>query len=179
VASTRGAGSLGIGISPGGYGGVAASRGYSGIGPAKGLSTTALGQTTTGLPITTGSILRFVEDGSRGADYSLPPSLRPVFLGEVLSRPERPRSLGALQGRPGTPVRIVQACRARIGWAGQRYGAVRVDAVSAGPPRLQRNGARVAPIAVRIVYERGGRVQVKQSAAMCHVNMAGHVTAIR
>ena len=44
---------------------------------------------------------------------------------------------------------------------------------------FQRNGAQVAPIAVRIVYERGGLRPSQANAAMCHVNMAGHVTAIR
>jgi hypothetical protein len=177
VAGTSGAGSLGVSLSPGAFGGGAASRGYPGA--AGGRGTPTAGQSPTGLSSTTGSVLHPVEDGSRGADDSLPPSLRPVFLGEVFVRPERPRAPGMLPVRPGTPAGMVQACRARIGQAGQRYGAVRVEAVSAGPPRLQRNGVRVAPINVRIVYERGGRVQVRQSAAMCHVNVAGRVTAIR
>ena len=177
VAGTSGAGSLGVGLSPGAFGGGAASRGYPGAAGGRGAPTA--GQSPTGLSSTTGSVLHLVEDGSRGADDSLPPSLRPVFLGEVFVRPERPRAPGVLPVRLGTPAGMVQACRARIGQAGQRYGAVRVEAVSAGPTRLQRNGIRVAPINVRIVYERGGRVQVRQSAAMCHVNVAGRVTAIR
>jgi hypothetical protein len=174
-------GSSGPGQGGGRPGGGIGGTGSSGaVGRSDGLSTGAggLGGPSLGAS-TTGSLQRSLEEGPRGADESLPRSLTPVFLGAVFSPPERLRSLGALRGRPGTPVSMVQACRARIGRAGQRYGAVRVDAVGAGPTRLRRNGVRVAPIEVRIVYERGGHVEVRQSAAMCHVSADGRVTAIR
>ncbi|MER8377731.1 hypothetical protein NKH82_21390 [Mesorhizobium sp. M0915] len=108
----------------------------------------------------------------------LPPVLRPSKAGGSDSTKGYPfGSLGPLTARPGTPVAVVQACRAAIMAAATPLGAVRVHAVSAGALR-QLRGARTAPIEVRIDYARKGGIEVRQAQVSCRLDASGRVTAI-
>jgi hypothetical protein len=64
---------------------------------------------------------------------------------------ELPRPLPRVAG---VPRGAVDACRDTIAAQAVRYGAVRVEAASAGSLRRARNGMTQAPIAARIVYAR-------------------------
>jgi hypothetical protein len=61
----------------------------------------------------------------------------------------------------------------------RRVGAVRVDVASAGRQRSERNGTLVAPLEVRIVYERSGAAQVRQATVTCQIAPTGQVVALR
>jgi hypothetical protein len=57
-------------------------------------------------------------------------------------------------------------------------GAVQVDAVSAGAPTLSRGGILGAPIEARIVYARGGAMQVREARVTCRLDARGRVVAL-
>lgn len=59
------------------------------------------------------------------------------------------------------------------------YGAVRVDAASAGTANRTRDGGFTAPITVRVVYARANTSQTRQSRIACQLNSAGAVVALR
>ncbi|HLM41757.1 MAG TPA: hypothetical protein VK434_19445 [Microvirga sp.] len=89
-------------------------------------------------------------------------------------------SLGApLVPRIGTPVQIVEACRTSIASAAVPYGAVRVDAASAGRLNPTPDGGIMAPVQVRVVYARAKTSQMRQSRVTCQLNAAGAVVALR
>ena len=81
--------------------------------------------------------------------------------------------------RPGTPLEVVQSCRQSIVAAAVPYGAVYVDAASAGQPRRSATGILAAPIEVRIIYSRQGGREVRQSRTTCRLNATGTVVALR
>jgi len=85
--------------------------------------------------------------------------------------------LVSLKAKPGTPPKVVSACRAAIVSAATPLGAVRVSAVSAGPMR-QRNAGLAAPIEVRINYALRSGVQVRQAKVLCRLDAAGKVIAV-
>jgi hypothetical protein len=76
---------------------------------------------------------------------------------------------------PGVPASAVAACRRTIAGEARALGAVQVDAVSAGAPRTERGGLTGAPIVARIVYARGGQMQVRQARINCQINAQGRV----
>jgi hypothetical protein len=169
-------GSSSAGTGGSGVGNSASSRGGTGAG--LGSSVGALGGPTfgheTGL-----SLGHAVHEGRGGGEVSLPPSLSPV--GRVmLSWPEQPRALEPLRSRPpGMAPRTVRACRTAIVAGARRHGAVRVDVASAGPTRSRPTGALMAPIEVRIVYERKGQAEVRQARVTCQLDATGQVFALR
>jgi hypothetical protein len=120
--------------------------------------------------------MRFQERGDTEPylPSSLMPSARTVFV--ALRRME---AMEPLQAQPGTSADTVRTCRNSVVRASRPYGAIRVDAASAGPIRRMRNGAFAAPIEVRVVYENEGRIQIRQSTATCHLNGSGEVVALR
>lgn len=85
--------------------------------------------------------------------------------------------MAPLQAKPGIPPAVVRACRTAIASAAAPLGAVRVQAVSAGPLQ-QRRGALTARIEVRIHYARQGGVEVRQARVGCRLDAAGRVTAV-
>jgi hypothetical protein len=80
--------------------------------------------------------------------------------------------------RPGVPSQTVSACRSSIAAEAAQLGAVRVDAVSAGVPTGLRGGAVGAPIMARVVYARGGKMQVREAQITCRLNAQGRVVAL-
>jgi hypothetical protein len=115
---------------------------------------------------------------------ALPLSLVPLREGSEDSNNQPRRQgtagLGApLVPRIGTPVQIVEACRTSIASAAVPYGAVRVDAASAGRLNATPDGGIMAPVQVRVVYARAKRSQMRQSRVACQLNAAGAVVALR
>ncbi|HEX2135526.1 MAG TPA: hypothetical protein VHG30_06395 [Microvirga sp.] len=78
----------------------------------------------------------------------------------------------------GVPRGAVDACRDTIAAQAVRYGAVRVEAASAGSLRRARNGMTQAPIAARIVYARSNELQVRQARVDCRLNVNNQVVAL-
>ncbi|MBZ9816511.1 hypothetical protein [Mesorhizobium sp. CA7] len=85
--------------------------------------------------------------------------------------------LVSLKAKPGTPPKVVSACRAAIMSATTPLGAVRVYVVSAGPMR-QRKAGLAAPIEVRINYALPGGIQVRQAKVLCRLGATGKVIAV-
>lgn len=85
--------------------------------------------------------------------------------------------LVSLKAKPGTPPKVVSACRTAIASAATPLGAVRVYAVSAGPMR-QRKAGLAAPIEVRINYALRSGVQVRQAKVLCRLDATGKVFAV-
>ena len=168
-------GSSSAGTGGSGVGNGGSSRGGTGAG--SGSSVGGLGGPTFGQE--TGLSLGHAVHEGRGGEVSLPPSLSPV--GRVmLSWPEQPRALEPLRSRPpGMAPRTVRACRTAIVAGARRHGAVRVDVASAGPTRSRPTGALMAPIEVRIVYERKGQAEVRQARVTCQLDATGQVFALR
>jgi hypothetical protein len=87
-----------------------------------------------------------------------------------ISRPLAPRA--------GVPRSVVDACRSTIAAQARAHGAIRVEAVSAGPPRPVGEGMTGAPIEARILYSRGDQVQVRQARITCQLSARGQVVAL-
>ncbi len=75
--------------------------------------------------------------------------------------------------KPGTPDAVVRACQRAILAAARRHGAVKVQALSAGPVRNLRNGL-TAPLSVRIDYGK----EVRQAKVGCRLDAAGRVIGV-
>jgi hypothetical protein len=111
-----------------------------------------------------------------GPELNLPSSLIPRL---EPSGAERMSSTAPLIPRTGSSGHIVQACRTSIVTAALPYGAIRVDAASAGQASRMPGGGLTAPIEVRVVYARANARQVRQSLVACRLNAAGAVVALR
>jgi hypothetical protein len=115
---------------------------------------------------------------------ALPLALVPLREGSeppsIVRNQQRPTRPGAsLVPRVGTPAQIVEACRASAASAALPYGAVRVDAASAGRLNPTPDGGVAAPVEIRIVYARTRASQTRQSRVSCRLNAAGTVVALR
>ena len=176
VGSTGGGLSTGVGLGadPSAGNGSAAAASGSAATAASGSATTGTGSATTAAaPAATAS--------ARTARQSivLPAVLRPSRAGQGdLTRGYPFAPLEALKAKPGTPVAVVQACRAAILSAAKPLGAVRVRAVSAGALR-RRGGALTAPIQVRIDYAGRGGIEIRQAQVGCRLDAAGRVIAVK
>lgn len=111
-----------------------------------------------------------------GAGLSLPSSLLPRF---EQSGSERTGFADPRIARAGISGQIVQACRMSIATAALPFGAIRVDAASAGQTIRMSDGGLTAPIEVRVVYARASARQIRQSRVSCRLNAAGAVVALR
>jgi hypothetical protein len=86
--------------------------------------------------------------------------------------------MAALAAAPQLPLEIVTGCRNGIIQAAMPYGPVQVDAVSAGTMQPRANGGAIAPLVVRIVYDRQGGYEVREAKVACHVDQQGTVIAL-
>lgn len=111
-----------------------------------------------------------------GTGPSLPSSLIPRLEGAGV---ERTSLIEPLTARAGIPGQIVQACRTSIVTAAVPYGAIRVDAASAGQASRMPDGGLTAPLEVRVEYARANARQVRRSRIACRLNAAGAVVALR
>jgi hypothetical protein len=114
---------------------------------------------------------------------TLPPRLAPADDGSNDAggsrSPMRLRT-GSLRPPPAVvtaPRPIVGACRSALVRAASPYGAVRVEVASTGAPRQSSGGGLSAPMEARIVYERRGRVQIRQARVTCQFDQKGQVIA--
>jgi hypothetical protein len=92
--------------------------------------------------------------------------------------PEYLRAIAALALQTGVPLATVTACRNGIIEGAMPYDPVRVDAVSAGSLRQLEDGSRVAPLVVRIVYDRQGGYEVREAPIDCYVDANGAVVSL-
>ena len=81
--------------------------------------------------------------------------------------------LTSLAVKPGRN-RTVEACRDVVASQAKPLGAVKVEAVSAGPDRRTRQGYE-GPVAFRVFYAKQGVTEVRQSLMTCKVDRAGHI----
>jgi hypothetical protein len=133
--------------------------------------TNAVGAALTALPAT----LLPAESAGAAIAVAYIPELGQVYgTKEVLGR----LTLG-LRSAPGTPVRIIRACRDLIAELSQPYGAIRVEAASDGRVARSRRGLTEAPISARILYRRAGRTQVRQARVRCQLDARGQAIGVR
>lgn len=116
---------------------------------------------------------------SGASRVSLPSTLKPTSSGSdkrvTAGYPFAP--MVSLKAKPGTPLKVVSACRVAIAAAAAPLGATRVSTVSAGPMR-QRKAGLEAPIEVRINYVRKGATQLRQAKVLCRLDAKGTVIAV-
>ena len=79
---------------------------------------------------------------------------------------------------PGTPVPVVNACRAAVDAIARSLDPVQVDAVSGGLAVRGRDGILRAPLEIQIIYSHGGSQEVRQSRVECHLDRDGRVVAL-
>ncbi|ANN61510.1 hypothetical protein A9174_16735 [Mesorhizobium loti NZP2037] len=188
VGSTGGGLSTGVGLGadPSAENGSAAAASGSAATAASGSAATGTGSAATGTGSAatgTGSAATATATTATARtarpSIALPPVLRPSRAGQGdLTRGYPFAPLEALKAKPGTPVAVVQACRAAILSAAKPLGAVRVRAVSAGALR-RRGGALTAPIQVRIDYAGRGGIEIRQAQVGCRLDAAGRVIAVK
>jgi hypothetical protein len=178
--------------------GTSSGRGGSGAGPSSngGSRGTQTGGSAPGTPspsspspagpTTVGSI-----GGLSGGGRDLPSGLTPDSGGDrgsvvlapsgVLLRGARQdfeRVTRPLTSVPGTPMGVVQACWRSLAAAAAPYGAIRLDAASAGQATQGPRGDIVAPLEARVLYARGSAREIRQSRVTCRVNARGQVMAL-
>jgi len=181
VGSTGGGLSTGVGLGadPSAENGSAAAASGSAATAASGSAATGTGSAATGTGSAATATATTATARTSRPSIALPPVLRPSRAGQGdLTRGYPFAPLEALKAKPGTPVAVVQACRAAILSAAKPLGAVRVRAVSAGALR-RRGGALTAPIQVRIDYAGRGGIEIRQAQVGCRLDAAGRVIAVK
>lgn len=81
--------------------------------------------------------------------------------------------LSSIPARKG-PNRAVGPCRDVVEKTAKPKGAVRVEAVSAGPGRSVRDGYE-GPVAMRVLYQKADGYEVRQSILSCKLDRTGTV----
>ena len=181
VGSTGGGLSTGVGLGadPSAENGSAAAASGSAATAASGSAATGTGSAATGTGSAATATATTATARTARPSIALPPVLRPSRAGQGdLTRGYPFAPLEALKAKPGTPVAVVQACRAAILSAAKPLGAVRVRAVSA-PPRRRKAPALTAPIQVRIDYAGRGGIEIRQAQVGCRLDAAGRVIAVK
>lgn len=184
-AAANGVGSLGSAASTG--------QSLSGTGPVDAAGNAGDGSRQSGRATTTASVPasaipatvspRALAAGTPDGLLQLPLKLAPVDEGSddrTVRRARSPLSTGSLRALtsvPGTPPRVVTACRNALSESAAAYGAVRVDVASTARPRRSTNGGLSAPMEARIVYARSRGVQVRQARVTCQFDRDGQVVA--
>jgi hypothetical protein len=185
--STTGGGSAGSGNTAGGStagspgsGGMTAATARSGQSP----TGSDVDGTTNGVVPTEGAYAIVLPRTLVPYPIILPANLRPSHSGS--ERLERGATWGYPSSRlvpfvakPGIPQAVLRVCQQSIVSAATPLGAVRVDTASAGSLRRQPRGVLVAPIEVRIQYQTRGGVEVRQARALCRLDAAGRVIALK
>ena len=86
--------------------------------------------------------------------------------------------MAALGQVAGVPVGAVAACRNGIIRGAKPHDPVRIDAVSAGNVQRIKGGGQIAPLVVRIVYDRQGGYEIREAKVNCQLNAKGAVVAL-
>ena len=118
------------------------------------------------------AIVRTVVAKGDTRTLSLPRSLLPVS-----DRSGRETD-GALKVVPGTPIAVVRSCRDAVEKAATEFGVVSVQAKSAGTLRRLNGGFLLAPVEVRVHYERLGGAETRQARIKCQLDSAGTVVKL-
>jgi hypothetical protein len=99
--------------------------------------------------------------------------------GDVDRRTPQYRAAMAALGRvAGVPAGTVTACRNGIIQGARPHDPVRIDAVSAGNVQQMQGGGAIAPLMVRIVYDRQGGYEIREARVDCQLNAEGAVLAL-
>ena len=118
------------------------------------------------------AIVRTVGAKGDARTLSLPRSLLPVS-----DRSGR-ETEGALKVVPGTPIAVVRSCRDAVEKAATEFGVVSVQARSAGTLRRLNGGFQLAPVEVRVHYERLGGAEIRQARIKCQLDAGGTVVKL-
>ena len=82
-------------------------------------------------------------------------------------------------GRPLPEVpgrnRTVDVCRATVQSEAVKVGAKEVEAVSAGPDKVDRKGEYFAPVLFRLTYDRPFAYEVREATMICVVDRKGGI----
>jgi hypothetical protein len=92
-------------------------------------------------------------------------------------QPRSSRDIAILAVQQGPPLAIVTACRDELILAAMPFAPVSIDVVSAGNVRRTKDG-QVAPLSVKIVYDRQGGYETRKAKISCRVNAQGAVTSL-
>lgn len=92
--------------------------------------------------------------------------------------PQYRGAMAALGRAAAVPVGTVTACRNGIIWGARPHDPVRIDAVSAGKLRRMQGGGVIAPLMVRIVYDRQGGYEIREAKVNCQLNANGAVVVL-
>jgi hypothetical protein len=74
---------------------------------------------------------------------------------------------------------VVQVCWQSLAAAAGPYGAIRLEAASAGQVTQGPRGDILAPLEARVLYARGSAREVRQSRVTCRLNARGQVMALQ
>jgi hypothetical protein len=93
------------------------------------------------------------------------------------TRPVLAKLGSPLEPAPG-PNRAVQPCRAAAWAEAAKLGARDIEAVSAGPERLNEQGQFVGRVRMRITYQRFFGSEVREATMACAIDRAGKVVNV-
>ena len=71
--------------------------------------------------------------------------------------------------------RTVDVCRTTVQGEAVKAGAKEVEAVSAGPDKVDRKGSYFAPVLFRLTYNRPFAYEVRQATMICVVDRKGSI----
>ena len=92
--------------------------------------------------------------------------------------PEFSATIAALTAGTGVPTDIIAACRKGILSGAEAYDPVQVDVAGAGSVQRGEGGGQIAPLIVRIVYNRQGGHEIREARVSCHVDALGNAVAL-
>jgi len=76
------------------------------------------------------------------------------------------------------PRAIVAACREGIIKAARAYDPVQIDVAGAGRVQRVQEGGQIAPLVVRIVYDRQGGYETRKARVSCYVDARGNAVSL-
>jgi hypothetical protein len=92
--------------------------------------------------------------------------------------PDEGRDIESLIPHFVVPIAIIAACRKGITKAASAYDYVQVDVVGTGSVQTVEGGRQIAPLVVRIVYDRQGGYETREARVSCHVDALGNAVAL-
>jgi hypothetical protein len=92
--------------------------------------------------------------------------------------PDEGRDTDSLAPQFIVPTEIVAACRKGIINAAKPYDPVEVDVVGAGRVQRVEEGGQIAPLVVRIIYDREGGYETREARVRCYVDSLGNAVSL-
>ncbi|MFN3688031.1 hypothetical protein [Salinarimonas sp.] len=90
-----------------------------------------------------------------------------------------PGRLAPLRAAPGVDEPVVRVCWSALAAAAQPFGAIYVEAASAGGARRARNGEIDVPLRARVLYGPPQGNAVRESRVTCRLDAAGRVSGLQ